>query len=95
MSIRATDRIPDDVLLLLETSVDEWIDTEDELLHFRRVLECYREHVGTAGEPACRETLAVSYLELIPADEEGMLDTSQRAAIQRCAEGLPYAETAE
>jgi hypothetical protein len=95
MSIRATDRIPDDVLLLLETSVDEWIDVEDDLQDFRRVLDHYRAHVGTASEPACREALALAYLELIPSEEEGMLDPSQRAAINRCAEGLPYTEPAE
>jgi hypothetical protein len=95
MSIRATDRIPDDVLLLLETSVDEWIDTEEELLRFRHMLERYREHIGTAYEPVHREALAATYLELVPVEEEDLLDAGQRSAIERCAQGMPYTETAE
>lgn len=95
MSIRADDRIPDDVLLLMETSVDEWIDpSSDEMLVFRRIVEGYRSHLGTASEPAYRQELATTYIRLVAASRERLLDRLRREAVERCTRGFPYVEAA-
>lgn len=95
MSMRADDRIPDEVLLLMETSIDEWVDaSSDEMDAFRRVMDGYRSHLGTASEPAYREQLAATYVRLVVACREKLLDRTRRAALERCAQGWPYVETA-
>ncbi len=95
MSIRVDDRIPDEVLLLMETSIDEWFDrSSDELLDFRRIVDGYRSHLGTAAEPAFRQELASAYVRLVPASEERLLDRLRRQALARCAQGFPYVEAA-
>jgi hypothetical protein len=93
MSIRVDDRIPDEVLLLMETSVDEWVDAwSDEMLVFRAAADGYRSHLGTASEPAYRQALATTYLELVAPSRERLLDRPRREAIERCAQGFPYVE---
>jgi len=93
--MRMDDRIPDEVLLLMETSVDEWIDSaSDEMVAFRRIMERYRTHLGTAGEPECRQELAAAYLRLVVAPRERLLDRARREALERCAQGMPFGEAA-
>jgi hypothetical protein len=95
MSMRVDDRIPDEVLLLMETSVDEWVDpASDEIATFRRIMERYRSHLGTASEPAYREELAATYVRLVVAPRERLLDRARRGALERCAQGMPYTEAA-
>lgn len=95
MSVRADDRIPDEVLLLMETSVDEWVEPSSvEMDAFRRCMDRYRNHLGTANEPADREELAATYTRLVVAFRERLLDHSRRDAIERCAQGWPYVESA-
>jgi hypothetical protein len=95
MSTRADDRIPDEVLLLMETSVDEWVDaSSDQLAIFLAIMAEYRGHLGTANEPAYRELLACAYIGLVAASREMLLDGARRAAVERCAHGLPYVEAA-
>ncbi len=95
MSTRADDRIPDEVLLLMETSVDEWVEAStDEMVVFRRIIDDYRGHVGMASEPAYRQELARAYSRLVPRSSERLLDRRRRDALERCAQGFPYAEAA-
>jgi hypothetical protein len=95
MSTRADGRIPDEVLLLMETSVDEWVDpSSHEMVVFRAVIENYRNHLETAGEPALREQLAATYIRLVAASRETLLDRARRVALERCTQGLPYTEAA-
>jgi hypothetical protein len=93
--MRMDDRIPDEVLLLMETSVDEWIDpASDEMVAFRRIMERYRSHVGTASEALFREELAATYMRLVVTPRERLLDRARRGALERCARGMPYSEAA-
>jgi hypothetical protein len=95
MSMRVDDRIPDEVLLLMETSVDEWIDpASGEMDTFRLIMERDRTHLGTAGEAAFREELAATYIGLVSPSRERLLERTRREALQRCTQGLPYAEAA-
>lgn len=95
MSMRVDDRIPDEVLLLMETSVDEWVEpSSDEMATFRGIMARYRSHVGTASEPAYREELAAAYVGLVGAPRERLLDRARRGAVERCAQGMPYVEVA-
>jgi len=92
MDLRIEDRIPHDVLLLMETSVDELVAPEsEEVSRFRRSLRSYRDHVGTPGEPDHRRSLAEAYVGLVTRQHEPLLDRGQREAIERCARGFPYA----
>ena len=95
MSMRVDDRIPDEVLLLMETSVDEWIDpASGDMVAFRRIMDRYRSHLGTASEPEHRQELAATYTRLVVAARERLLDRTRRGALERCAQGMPYSEAA-
>jgi hypothetical protein len=94
MSSKSDAAIPNDVLVILECSVDaRFVPQSAEHRAFSAVMQGYRNQVDTADESTYRKALADRYRNLVSSQEETLLSRRQRDALERCADGLPYAET--
>lgn len=78
-------RISQEVLDRVDISMDKESETWG-------ALQAYEKHVGNPEEPMYRKRFARLYCELVPRDSDGIVTPRERAALERCAEGEPYAE---